>query len=80
MNSYEKIIRVMRDESARTNVTDLSVAVMTSPTECKVGSLALDEDDLQVSSVLQGNLKSGDEVILFRNKNKFVIIAKVVDM
>lgn len=79
MNGYEKMLKVMREQNQ--SVHTPCIGVMTSDSECQLGTLLLDFDDLLISSALKGKLEKGDEVLLQKISDEtYVILAKVVSM
>lgn len=52
MNSYEKIINIMRNQGAVKNPIGLQLAEMTDATSCDVGELHLEAEDLLISQHL----------------------------
>lgn len=82
MDGYERIIKVMRDESHRNDKGyPIKLATMLSPTECKYGALELDSEDLMVAERLDGKLEEGDVVLLTQiSDSLYVIMEKVVEM
>lgn len=79
MNGYEKILKVMREQNQ--SVPTPCIGVMISDSECQLGTLLLDFDDLLISAVLKGKLEKGDEVLLQKISDEtYVILAKVVSM
>ena len=52
MNSYEKIINIMRNQGAVKNPIGLQLAEMTDATSCNIGELHLEADDLLISQHL----------------------------
>lgn len=79
MNGYEKMLKVMREQNQ--SVPTSCIGIMTSDSECQLGNLLLDADDLLISSVLKGKLEKGDEILLQKISDEtYVILAKVVSM
>ena len=68
MNGYEKMLKVMREQNQ--SVSAPCIGVMTSDSECQLGTLLLDADDLLISSALKGKLEKGDEVLLQKYQMK----------
>lgn len=52
MNSYEKIINIMRNQGAVKNPIGLQLAEMTDAISCNIGELHLEADDLLISQHL----------------------------
>ncbi len=81
MNSYEKMLMIMREQGKKGNLDTPKMAEMASDSTVKIGTLLLDEDDLLVSSHLMGKLEKGDTVLLQKvSEDTYVIVAKVVEM
>lgn len=79
MNGYEKMLKVMREQNQSVHTS--CIGIMTSDSECQLGNLLLDADDLLISSVLKGKLEKGDEILLQKISDEtYVILAKVVSM
>lgn len=55
MNAYEKFIKIIREEAARSKKNYLiKLAEMTGKDSCRTGTLELDKDDLIVNETLKG--------------------------
>jgi hypothetical protein len=58
MNSYEKLIKVMRDEGARNNPAGLLLGEMLTDTVCLAGGLEIEADDYYIAEhLLEHGLK-----------------------
>lgn len=78
MDSYEKIIKLIREEAARDKQRQLYIGDMTGPDTCSVNGLELEADDFLVSDFLVDDLEEGDRVLVCRIGDEFILIAKVV--
>ena len=78
MNSYEKILKIMEKQAKKTYKTDKWLGIMKSSTECSISDVVLDKSDLLKSDGL--DLKKSDVVLLIKLNEKYIIIAKVVDL
>ena len=77
MNSYEKIIKVIRDESNRGKNAPIRLGVVDKE-KISVGMLELEKEDFLINSEL--SLKDGDQVLVVLTQDIFVIVCKVVTM
>lgn len=82
MNAYEKIIKIMREESSKQdNKSPFKLATMNTARTCTYGSIELDSDDLLIAEHLDGKLGKGDQVLIAPlSSDLYVIIEKVVEM
>lgn len=82
MDSYEKIIQIIRKEFNRMNQNQIRIAVMSGPTSCRMNHLDLDKEDLLFSEhLLNGKLKNGDMVLVVKiSEEKFAVIEKLVEV
>lgn len=78
MNSYEKLVNLMRKEASNQIPNTIKKAEMTSTDTCIVGELKLDRDDLIFLEHVK-DLSEGDTVIVYRLDDDFyVVLGKVV--
>lgn len=81
MNSYERMLMIMREQGKKGNPDTPKMAEMASDSTVKTGTLILDEEDLLVDSHLKGKLEKGDAVLIQKvSEDTYVILAKVVEM
>lgn len=81
MNPYEQMISIMREQGAVGNLPVPRLAEMTGETECDIGDLTLDSDDLLVADHLKGKLKTGDTVLVQRlDDETYAIIERLVEL
>lgn len=81
MNGYEQLIKLMRQQGGVNNLQVPKLAEMTAATECDIGDLILDSDDLLVADHLKGKLKKGDTVLVQRvNDETYAIIERLVEL
>ena len=78
--AYERIVATMREQGKVDN-TYLTLGEMQSESVCMKGKLELTADDLLISDTLKDRLCEGDLVLLYPiNEDKYIIIAKVVEL
>ena len=77
MNSYEKIIKTIRNESNRDKGTSIRLGSVEND-KIKVGMLDLEKTDFLINPELK--IANGDKVLIANIEDVFVIICKVVDM
>ena len=81
MNAYEKMLKLMREQGAKTVTSSFRLAEMQTSTSCTIGSLPLDAEDLLIAEHLKGKLQKGDDVLVQKiSADHYVILAKVVSM
>ena len=82
MNAYEKFIKIIREEAARSKKNYLiKLAEMTGKDSCRTGTLELDKDDLIVNETLKGKLQAGDVVLITQiSEETFAILAKAGEL
>lgn len=81
MNSYERMLMIMREQGKKGSPDTPKMAEMASDSTVKTGTLLLDEEDLLVDSNLKGKLEKGDAVLIQKvSEDTYVILAKVVEM
>lgn len=82
MNVYEKFIKIIREEAARSKKNHLiKLAEMTGKDSCRTGTLELDKDDLIVNETLKGKLQAGDVVLITQiSEETFAILAKAGEL
>lgn len=77
MNSYEKLIKTIRNESNRDKGTSIRLGSVEND-KIKVGMLDLEKTDFLINPELK--IANGDKVLIASIGDVFVIICKVVDM
>nr|DAL95876.1 MAG TPA: hypothetical protein [Caudoviricetes sp.] len=77
MNSYEKLIKTIRNESNRDKSTNIRLGSVEND-KIKVGMLDLEKTDFLINPELK--IVNGDKVLIASVEDVFVIICKVVDM
>lgn len=77
MNSYEKLIKTIRNESNRDKSTNIRLGSVEND-KIKVGMLDLEKTDFLINPELK--IVNGDKVLIASAEDVFVIICKVVDM
>nr|DAW55994.1 MAG TPA: hypothetical protein [Caudoviricetes sp.] len=77
MNSYEKLIKTIRNESNRDKGTSIRLGSVEND-KIKVGMLDLEKTDFLINPELK--IANGDKVLIANIEDVFVIICKVVDM
>ena len=82
MNAYEKFIKIIREEAARSKKNYLiKLAEMTGKDSCRTGTLEPDKDDLIVNETLKGKLQAGDVVLITQiSEETFAILAKAGEL
>lgn len=91
-SAYEKIIRMMQTQGAKSNSAEVTTAVMTGPRSCKLGDLPLSGSDLLIEEHLLLRiplgekeflepLKKGDIVAITRlSEDCYAILGKLVSV
>jgi len=77
VNSYEKLIKTIRNESNRDKSTNIRLGSVEND-KIKVGMLDLEKTDFLINPELK--IVNGDKVLIASVEDVFVIICKVVDM
>jgi hypothetical protein len=77
VNSYEKLIKTIRNESNRDKGTSIRLGSVEND-KIKVGMLDLEKTDFLINPELK--IANGDKVLIANIEDVFVIICKVVDM
>lgn len=82
MNAYEKFIKIIREEAARSKRNYLiKLAEMTGKDSCRIGTLELDKDDLIINESLKGRMQTGDLVLITQlSEETFAILAKAGEL
>lgn len=81
MNGYETIVKLMRQQGGVNNLPVPRQATMISPTECDIGDLVLDSDDLLVADHLKGKLRKEDTVLVQKiDDETYAIIERLVEL
>ena len=80
MDSYTKILALMRDEGMKNNEKGVRLAtVTTSSGKVKVGELVLSPEDYLIEENLKGKLKKGDKILIKRvSEDKFAVFSRMV--
>lgn len=81
MNSYEKIIKIIREQSNVKAYPQIRLGVMLSDKVCQIGDIELDADDYFVAEHLVNKLEEDDIVAIYKiNSEKYLILEKVVEI
>ena len=80
MNGYERMIKIIREESKKTGrIGYVRLATMTSPTTCDIGGVDIDENDYMITERLAGKLEAGDTVLIAQVAgDRYAIIERMV--